>query len=247
MRRAVHHDQLGARHPVGHGGRIDDWGEVVVAAHDHHGRHADAREIGCAVGPVRAGALRGRRAERVGGPHHREHVLGHGSGRGRRDHPVEHLDGVGVHALVHQPRRLGQPGRARLRGLARGGGVGEEQPRHPLRVPGVQVERDLAAHREPGDDRRGHAQRVEQVDEVVGERRPGRRGAGARAVTAQVGHDDAAPRREPRELRSPHGPVERVSVHEQQRDACVRACVVEGEGGAVRRDRVHRRSSRLPI
>jgi hypothetical protein len=128
--------------------------------------------------------------------------------------------------------------------LARRRGVGQQESGHAVRVTPVQLQCDLPAHRQPGHDGTRYAQAGEQAREVVREGRPTGNCSRARTVAAQVGHDHPASDGELPRLRAPHGPIERVAVHEKQRRAALGPCVVVGQGRLVERDRGHCGSSR---
>jgi hypothetical protein len=83
----------------------------------------------------------------------------------------------------------------------------------------VDLHRDLAAHRQSGEDEPVDAQLVEQADDVAGKRfQLGFFAVGlVLAVAAEVRGDDPPPAvAEVVQLWSPHRPVERVAVDQDQ-------------------------------
>lgn len=113
----------------------------------------------------------------------------------RGDHPVQHLVGVlpdGVGAPGEEAVGHGVPGGPALVGLGGGEGVGEDEAPEASGVAAPELHGDLAAHGEAGQDAVPDVQRVEEVDEVLGEvaeaggARPGVRAGGVPRVPSGV-------------------------------------------------------------
>ena len=158
--------------------------------------------------------------------------LSRSPGATSRPHEVveEGRQAAGAHlggALVASGRRLGRVGL--------GPGVGQDQRRHPLGVPGHQRQRDIAAQRQPAHGRPparglGRDDRGDRVGEPVNRRA----GDGLRpAETGEIGGDDRARRRQ---RRDDGGPEPRV---ERERDAAGRGAWAEASSlrGIRGRDR----------
>ena len=195
--------------------------------------------------PLVAPAHRRDGALRVGRSHHRQHVVGDGGKRldaPRREHFGKEFLRVPLHSLPQKPVGHGGATSLALLGFPLCHCRRQEESPDPLGILTSELHDDLPAHRQTAEDDRVNAEAVEQCGKIGGERfEAGDAGYyGGLAISPKVRRDHSPAGTGHRgELGTPHGPVERSPVNQQQRIA-TSSLVVEGDTDAVGRDTGHR-------